>query len=880
MSDEGSRKDELEAGLRGVRPEADVDARVWRAAAASALFGRSAEPMTLGRYTVRRRVGGGGAGVVYTAQDPKLDRVVAIKLLHSATDSAAVEREARVLARLNHPHVVAVYDVGEHDGQAFIAMEYVPGPTLAGWLAAQVRTWKEIVDVFVAASLGLAAAHDAGLVHGDIKPTNIIVGSDGRVRVSDFGIARVRDDSGAGDEDGVRSGTPAYMAPEQFGQGAADPRSDQFSLCVALYEALDQTRPFAGDSVAEIHASMRAGHVLEGPMRAPRWLGRIVRRGLSIEPADRYPSVAALTTDINRWRYRAQRRMRRMGLILGMVGLSVAAAAAPGWLREYDERCVVQAPGVSEIWPDATRERIQSRFQSSGFSFADRSWESVDAQVVAYVERLELVSHEVCHVLSEQSDQARAQQCLSWRARDLSAFVNALEAADRDVVTHAAAGAPGLADPRSCLLRVRPVAKGRTTQPEPSEGSRDVQGRLSAARALRAVGKSKEAGPLLDDALARARALEDISLQGWALLELGLHRADTVGLTSQGATEATLDAARLAAEAAGDPVLIAVATLELANANLRSARFGPARKWLEQARLSVGDSQGWLRGRMLFLDALLGEVESNEAARGDSRNRLSVEEAIDRFESTPGAAPWLGRALNLLGEMEFERGHNEEAGRHYRRALALSESMAALNHPRSADYRGNLGEVEFLAGRLGPAAELFAESEAIRIRAYGEDTFIVAHTRGHLADVALASGQLDKAAALYRRMLEWVERRRATHGAERPEGRLAFMDADMGLGQLEPWAHNGLALIALQRGDPAVALGHADLAQGAQVRVGRHPDLASRLDVRARALVALGRSDEARAHIERVLPQIIGVYGRDHAKTRVVLEVERELARR
>src|SRR4051812_10268762 len=239
----------------------------------------------VGRYVVLERIGSGGMGVVYAAYDPELDRKVALKLLRPDRAGAAgeaalrLQRGAQAIARLSDPHVVAVYDAGTFGDQVFVAMELMEGRTLRQWLGEGKRGWREIVDVFVAAGRGLAAAHAAGLVHRDFKPDNVLLGTDGRVKVADFGLARpVGDaDPGGGEaalmespgsrgllatpltEWGVAMGTPAYMAPEQLRGERADARSDQFSFCVALWEALYGRKPFAGESFREMLDAERRG---------------------------------------------------------------------------------------------------------------------------------------------------------------------------------------------------------------------------------------------------------------------------------------------------------------------------------------------------------------------------------------------------------------------------------------------------------------------------------------------------------------------------------------------------------------------------------------------------------------------------------------------
>jgi len=274
----------------------------------------------IGRYQLLRELGSGGMGIVYEAHDPNLDRRVAIKLMLSALDESRLAREARALAKLAHPNVVSVHDVGTADGHLFIAMELVDGTTLRRWLAEHSRTFRESLEVLIQAGRGLAAAHAAGLVHRDFKPDNVIVGRDGRVRVVDFGIvgaigdleARARGAAAAvvrapADLEstvtagpitiaGAIVGTPAYMAPEQHRGEATDESADQFAFCVVLWEVVYGSRPFNSAHLATLSRGGAAGPPSEPPAgrSAPAWLRRILDRGLAVDRAARHPSMNAL----------------------------------------------------------------------------------------------------------------------------------------------------------------------------------------------------------------------------------------------------------------------------------------------------------------------------------------------------------------------------------------------------------------------------------------------------------------------------------------------------------------------------------------------------------------------------------------------------------
>ena len=262
----------------------------------------------VGRYLILGLVGRGGMGEVYAAFDPRLDRKIALKLLRETrgpeTSAQAAQerllREAQAIARLSHPNVVVVHDVGAiddetHGVRVYLAMEFIEGQTLASWLAAAPRSWREICGVFAAAGKGLLAAHEAGLVHRDFKPQNVMVGRDGAVRVTDFGLARDTSDVAEAETTtldlvhsetrpttdtialtgtGVLLGTPLYMAPEQFLARPTDARTDQFSFCVALYEALYGERPFPSDSLQTLVGAVVSGRVRQPPLktRVPAFL--------------------------------------------------------------------------------------------------------------------------------------------------------------------------------------------------------------------------------------------------------------------------------------------------------------------------------------------------------------------------------------------------------------------------------------------------------------------------------------------------------------------------------------------------------------------------------------------------------------------------------
>ncbi|HUS63713.1 MAG TPA: serine/threonine-protein kinase [Kofleriaceae bacterium] len=332
-----------------IDPIADTNAASPHEVAAAASMSFLAPGFQVGRYRIDRKLGAGGMGVVYAADDPELGRQVAVKVLRRGSTDPALRlrlaREAQAMARVSHPNVITVHDVGVVDGQLFVAMELVAGESLREWMA-RPHTRREIVDVFVAAGRGLAAAHAAGIIHRDFKPDNVLM-SDGRARVTDFGLARDRgeqeprassshdavpvDPTAALTLAGDVLGTPAYMAPEQHAGEHVGARADQFSFAVALYEALYGARPFPEGTYDELVDAVRAGRLREPPPGpgVPGSLRRILLRALSPRAADRFPGMPAMLDALSRDRTRVPRQVARVSLALLV---SVAVAFGADWI--------------------------------------------------------------------------------------------------------------------------------------------------------------------------------------------------------------------------------------------------------------------------------------------------------------------------------------------------------------------------------------------------------------------------------------------------------------------------------------------------------------------------------------------------------------------
>ena len=417
-----------------------LEHRRVRQSVREALFGRRPEPLTIGRFKVLERLGAGGMGVVYAAYDDALDRKVAIKLVRQdRTEGPAarerLRREARAAAQLSHPNVVGVFEVGEHEGRVFVAMEFVRGLTLRQWLAAEERGWREIRDAFVQAAQGLAAAHASGTVHRDFKPDNAMIDDDGRVRVLDFGLA-----SAAGDEpvprkeaqdDNAREerltltgellGTPSYMAPEQRRGDGVDARSDQYSLCASLWEALYGRPPFVTENGTLDIGAAGEGRLPDASASVPPFVDEALRRGLSADPDDRFPSVDALARALA-----ADPARRRRRIALGVVvGLAVASAAIGGYLRARPrgDACAPAAQRLSGLWDDSRRVATRRALVASDPALTLQAWTQTVDTVDRYVAEWSEVYDETCGAIEAGTDNATLLQrrvCLDWALESLS----------------------------------------------------------------------------------------------------------------------------------------------------------------------------------------------------------------------------------------------------------------------------------------------------------------------------------------------------------------------------------------------------------------------------------------------------------------------------
>jgi eukaryotic-like serine/threonine-protein kinase len=655
----------------------------------------------VGRYVVLDRIGAGGMGVVYAAYDPELDRRVALKLLRpdrfgGEAGRSRLLREAQALARLTHPNVVAVHDAGTFGDRVFVAMELVEGETLRQWLEAEPRSWREVLDRFLPAGRGLAAAHAAGLVHRDFKPENVLLGRDGRVRVVDFGLAKALADAaeepaealaepGGGTpltEWGVVLGTPAYMAPEQVRGIAADARSDQFSFCVALYEALYGERPFAGEGV-----------VREAPAgtRVPGWLRAVVLRGLKASPEERYPAMDGLLRDLEGDPEAVRRRW------LAAAAIVVLAGGIFGGLGYFQARRAQLCGGADEklagVWSLERRRAIHTAFLATRLPFAEDAWTAVERGMDGYVRSWATMRHEACEATRVRGEQSadlldRRMLCLDQRLGQVDTLADLLARADSQTVQRWPRLLDGLDGLAECGNAV--TLLGRTPLPRDAASRARIQkaqARLAQSRALQAAGKIQPALALAVDVDREAGGLSYKPLQGEATFLLGDLRENAGDLQ---ASKRDVYRALEAAEAGRDDLLKARCWKKLIYvAGFRESHFEEAHRLArlaEAALARAGGDPSW-EAAILDIEASIYSMEGKyQDALREFNRVLALSERYHLQNSFYTTA-------NNLGSLYHEMGDHERALQSFRQALDQAGPLKGDLHPDTAALEYNLGTV-------------------------------------------------------------------------------------------------------------------------------------------------------------------------------------------
>lgn len=870
----------------------------------------------VGRFFVREPLGHGGMGVVYMAYDQELQRDVALKLVRprSARKSqpdananpAATElldraqlrllREAQAMARLSHPNVRAVYEVGAIAGQVYIAMELVNGVSAREYLRARPRSLDEILALYLQAGQGLRAAHEAGLLHRDVKPDNILVSSEGRVRITDFGLARSdgTGESGEGDcglgagpsgasalsltQSGTALGTPGYIAPEQLRGAELDARADQWSFCASLYEALFAQRPFVGATVSELLADMASGPRLPGRGRAvPTWLKQLLTRGLAFDRERRYPSMAALLAVLDRAPQRARARRWVLLATLGVGVLALGGAAAYLGFVRPEQLCGRAARRqLEQAWNPTRRAEIERALLARNLPYGRDTLRKVSALLDAYAERWLGASDELCQsarprrALPEAAILARSH-CLELRRRELSALTAQLLIADAETVERAVSAAGSLASLESCrggpASSPRPEAAGDPALRAQLEAA---QGELAQARALHRTGHPAQALARLEPTMAALKPQSQRAL--WAELAY-LRGGVEFDLGKLKEAESSLHEAVLAGEASGQDELLAMAWLKLVEVGTRAALLEQAEGWHRHAS-AVSERLGGDLHLLALRENLLAMLRFAQGRRAEARELqvravallaqsgapnletakfltnlgamqsalgqhpealVSHRRAVALFEGELGPAhPAVGNALLNLGAALGASGDNEGEIAAYERCLAIWESALGKEHVNLATAEQNLGTALRIIGKPSEALRHFERALAIKRRHLPADHPSVASTQFSLGAILHRVG---RSAEGLRRLEDALHTFEARLGSQHPL--VAKTLTELGLIQLDlhhPEAALPILERALHTGDDA----DLDPVERAETRFGL-----------ARALRLVGREPTRAAALAR-----------------------------
>ncbi|KIG16494.1 Serine/threonine protein kinase [Enhygromyxa salina] len=789
---------EREALARAENNTADVETKVVSSVGAGAsvsgsgnLADRVVESIDrLGRYVLLDRLGRGAFGTVWTAFDPQLDRRVAIKVVYGRERAGAkldatrdeLLSEAQLLAQLSHPNVVAIHDVGRladaltpasaavggsESGVArraavgvFIVMEHLAGPTLAEWLGERERPeLGEVLRVFTEAGRGLAAAHARDLVHLDFKPGNVMFGADGRVRVLDFGLARVGRKLRGGGASAGRSrvaGTPAYMAPEQHAGEPADSRADQYAFCVSLWEAVYGQRPFMGDDVDRLLAAKLEGvpKIAPASIRAPH-VHAALERGLCIDPNHRFESMEQLLAVLGEDpRLRRRRWIAGVALVAGLLGAGFGLARASD--ETLADPCALPPDEFVNVWDPQRRAEVEAAFEATGVAFAAEAFEQVAGGLDEQLQTWSTVREEVCRatmVEAKVSVEVMSEQlmCLDRRLRSIAALSETLLAADPEIVARARDSVLALEDPRACRVDTQRdhIGRGDLLEDDRRIALLSVEDALVRARVRGEFGRYEAALEAADQAIERATRLDDPKglarahrERGYLLRELG--RLDEARDASMAAltSAAQLDERDLESTILIDLVMTHTARGDFSRAlgisELLHARIDPARTPELAARVHINAAV--MQERQQHWDDALAELDAASAL----------------VEALPGSPTALRGQLHLnYGNILTSSGRDFVRGAaEYSEAIELWTEAYGPHHPLIAKTRMNLSAAEYRRGDYIGAIELLEAALADLERLYGSDHPHVSMCHQNLGAMRSIAGEFHEAVRHTRQSLE------------------------------------------------------------------------------------------------------------------------------
>ncbi len=724
----------------------------------------------IGRHVVLEEIGRGGMGSVYRAYDPKLQREVALKQLRARSlgeeGRARFEQEARAMASLSHPNVVSVYDVEVlEDGQIVLVMEYIDGPTLRSWSKQTSRPWQDVLRPFVDAGRGLAAAHQAGILHRDFKPANVLV-TPQVAKVTDFGLAKRAKDftspshsaSGdnwdeVGDDDLTRAGevmgTPRYMAPEQHQGKDLTHAVDQFAFCVALWEALTQAPPYSGQKLA--HQKTKGPP--EWPTACgPRWLGEALSRGLAPKPEDRWPSMDALLTALSR-----DPRRRRSQILRGtaVVALMVAAGGATYAARSgTPSPCSGSELQLEKQWGSQARSAVKAGVTAVDVVYASALWERVDQRLDGYAKAWIEEHRSACEAAVRKEHSAALRDlrvgCLDRGRIAFGAIVELLIRADVDVLRNV----DTMLDELPELARCGDIAALQEGADPPST---DEAAAVASIRDAIELSKVDRLGAHFDDAEAKLEqakqqldSVDYVPVRG----EFQLERAKLLLARGQqvDAAAALRTALRLAVESRDvDRTADALAHLILTvGSNLEQpGDVLPLREVAEASAKGTPVREAQVANALGIVLAEDGQFEEGERLLREALEVLT--EALGpEHQRVAGAHNSLAAVLRM-------RGNLPEAEAEYRIAIDVLTAELGADHPNISISRGNLATVLRLRGQLDEAEAEARLADASRLRSLGPNHVLYGSGKTVLSEILTDARRFEEAEAEAKQGLEIVQ---------------------------------------------------------------------------------------------------------------------------
>jgi serine/threonine-protein kinase len=727
------------------------------------------------RYAILEPLGQGGMGVVYAAYDPELDRRIALKmLLPTRTGERATTRllrEAQALAKLAHPNVVAVHDAGKFGDQLYIAMEFVRGQPLDEWVQLRGRSPDEVVAIFVQAGHGLAAAHRVGIIHRDFKPTNVLVGDDGRVRVLDFGLARAAELDESIEtptanaeapfvvpltQTGAVMGTPAYMAPEQHLGESTDTRTDQFSFCVALWEALYGQRPFPGKTAAELAANVLEGEIGDAPRgsNVSGQLEKTLRRGLSREPAQRFEDMEQLLAVLE-----PKRRKPMWPAWAG--GVAIAGSLVAGYFgtSSADSVCGDVDALMSDVWDEDREARVRDALVASGATYAASTSSRVEAHLDRYTEDWSVLYREQCesHAGGEISSGLYDLQvaCLERRRSELDALLGVFEGADTTIARNAIDAVRGLSpvepcsDAQALLARVPPPSDEAT-----ATRVAEIRTRLDEAEALEHSGLYDRGLAIASETAEAAAAVGYDPVHAEALYRRGAleQRAGDYDASVASLSEAYWTAMR----ADHASVMVDAASWLVVVLGFRQTKLEPAHGWYRHANALIDrtgrDTEAEAQLASHYGLVLRAEGKLGESARAH-RRAIEIRERVFGPNDARVANSLVFLGVTLRGQAEYA-----EAAAVLERATAILEDAFGPDHPETAAGVANLGATLSDLGRLDESLAQLERALSIEERALGAEHPHLAVLLSNIGGVYRELGRYEEAIDRYERAMQIDEK--------------------------------------------------------------------------------------------------------------------------